>query len=90
MATTNTTDEAAANVCQTPGCLQAATTVLQYINASADPCNDFYDFACGKLISETMLTEDKYSQGSFSLLSDQLQKQLRRLIDSPIEDSDSV
>lgn len=75
-------------MCQTAGCLQAAANVLQYINVSDDPCNDFYDFACGKFISETTLTEDKYTEGSFSLLSDQMQKQLRQLINAPVEDSD--
>lgn len=86
--TQNNTDEAAANVCQTSGCLQAATTVLQYINTSVDPCTDFYDFACGKFISSVVLTDEKYTEGSFSVQSDQMQKQLRQLIDSPIADSD--
>lgn len=34
--------------CQTVECIQAASHILNYINPTVDPCDDFYKFACGK------------------------------------------
>jgi len=41
-------------VCLTPGCVKAAATVLDMIDTEQDPCNDFYDFACGNFIKESV------------------------------------
>lgn len=76
------------NVCHTVGCVNAAAGVLQYVDASVEPCDDFYDFACGKFLSEITLTDDKVSVDTFSFARDKMQKQLLQLIDSPIENSD--
>lgn len=76
------------NVCHTAGCVHAAAGVLQYLDASVQPCDDFYDFACGKFLSETALTEEKVSVDTFSVARDRMQKQLHQLIDSPVEKSD--
>ena len=34
-------------VCDTPGCVHAAHGLLHAMNRSADPCDDFYEFATG-------------------------------------------
>lgn len=75
-------------MCHTAGCVSAAADVLRFIDQSIDPCNDFYDFACGKFISDTTLTDEKVSIDSFSIASDKMQSQLLRLIDSPVEPDD--
>lgn len=76
------------DVCHTVGCVHAAAGVLQYVDASVEPCDDFYDFACGKFLSETTLTDDKVSVDTFSFARDKMQKQLLQLIDSPVDSSD--
>lgn len=73
------------SVCHTAGCVSAAADVLKFMDATIDPCDDFYDFACGKFLSDTMLTDDKVSTDTFSIARDKMQSQLLRLIDSPVE-----
>ena len=34
-------------ICNTPGCVRAAYTLIQNMDSSADPCEDFYQYACG-------------------------------------------
>lgn len=72
------------SICNTPGCVEAAANVLTFMDPSVDPCNDFYDFACGKFIAETTLTDEKVSIDTFSLARDTMQSELLQLIGSPV------
>lgn len=75
-------------MCHTAGCVTAAADVLRFMDASIDPCNDFYDFACGKFLNDTTLTDERVSIDTFSIASDKMQSQLLRIIDSPVEPDD--
>jgi hypothetical protein len=35
-------------VCMTASCVEAAAFILQNIDPDIDPCNDFYNFTCGR------------------------------------------
>ncbi|XP_035220885.1 neprilysin-2-like [Stegodyphus dumicola] len=35
------------DICTTPGCVKAAAHILQNLDESVDPCDDFFQFACG-------------------------------------------
>ena len=61
----------------TPGCVKAASQILQNMDNSVDPCDDFYQFACGGFIKKTTIPEDRTRMSSFSVLSDELLSQVR-------------
>lgn len=76
------------NVCLSPGCVHAASKMLEQMDQTVEPCDDFYSFACGQYVEETIIPDDKVSVNAFSVISDKLQEQLRTIITAPIEDDE--
>ncbi|XP_040061858.1 neprilysin-2 isoform X2 [Ixodes scapularis] len=80
--------EDSAKLCLSPGCVNAASTLLQNMNQSVDPCENFYEFACGGWVHRHLIPEDKSSLSQFSLIQDQLDAKLRTLVEEPPQDSE--
>ena len=55
----NKTDQ----VCQTEGCKQQAANLLEQMDRTVDPCQDFYQFACGGFINKTVVPKDTATEG---------------------------
>lgn len=72
--------DAMQNVCLTKECIHTASSVLQQMKPEIEPCDDFYQFACGTYLDEEVIPDDKTSINTFSKISDKLQEQLRDLI----------
>ena len=56
------------------GCVEAAAEVLAKVDLRVDPCEDFYQFACGNYISSSAIADDKvdidgqYDSKEFSIV----------------------
>ena len=69
------------NVCMTPGCVRAAAQVLASMDPQTKPCDDFYQFACGRWISTQVIPDEKTSLSVFSQNTADLNIKLRALIE---------
>ena len=54
------------DICMTKDCVTAASRIIQDMDASIDPCQDFYAFSCGGFIDNTNVPADKAQVGTMS------------------------
>ncbi|XP_052819632.1 neprilysin-4-like isoform X2 [Mya arenaria] len=69
----NAEDDTGPEICQTADCAQAAARVLENIDTSVDPCDNFYMYSCGAWKRKHVIPEDKSSQNVFGVLRDNVQ-----------------
>ncbi|XP_017847714.1 neprilysin-2 isoform X2 [Drosophila busckii] len=78
----------AESVCLTKECIHTASTVLSKINSEVEPCDNFYEFACGSYVEQENIPDDKVSISTFSVISDKLQEQLKDIITADRPDTE--
>lgn len=68
------------NICMTKGCVKASALILDLIDENVDPCENFYEFACGKFLKNTFIPDDKIAVMSFVQVQDKVLGQLRSVL----------
>ena len=61
------------SVCTTPSCIELSATLLRTMNASVDPCEDFYNYSCGGWEASNTIPS---GYGSYSLFSSVARKNI--------------
>lgn len=79
----------AGGVCLTEGCVSAAAKVIENLDDTIDPCDDFYEFACGKFLRDTVIPDEQIAVMSFVTVHDKVQEQLRAIINEEPTANDS-
>ena len=71
--------------CKTTACYKAANFMLNNLNQSVNPCENFYQFACGTWLDERPEEKDHFTMAYEKMLND-----LSDLVKKPINDHDST
>ncbi|KAL1491391.1 hypothetical protein ABEB36_011995 [Hypothenemus hampei] len=79
-------------VCLTEECVRTASSLLSAMDHTADPCIDFFQYACGTWNKKHVIPEDRSSISTFEVMADQLQLILKDVLEEPItlEDNDAT
>jgi len=71
------------DVCLTPECAVAAAAIIQAMDIEAEPCEDFYQFACGGWKEKNVIPDGKSKWGRFYELRNMVDSALKAIMNTP-------
>ncbi|XP_037684646.1 membrane metallo-endopeptidase-like 1 [Choloepus didactylus] len=69
-------------LCTSPGCVIAAARILQNMDPSQEPCDDFYQYACGGWLRHHVIPETNSRYSVFDILRDELEVILKAVLEN--------
>ncbi|XP_058160587.1 LOW QUALITY PROTEIN: membrane metallo-endopeptidase-like 1 [Dasypus novemcinctus] len=69
-------------ICTSPGCVMAAARILQNMDPNQEPCDDFYQFACGGWLRRHVIPETNSRYSVFDILRDELEVILKAVLEN--------
>lgn len=77
-------------VCINEGCIDAAYHMFHSMNRSIDPCDNFYEYACGGWAQNNPIPESKGFWGIYSVLQEDNERIVRQLLTGAASNSEAI
>lgn len=82
-------EDIATGICHSKECIKAAARILERLDHSTEPCDDFYNFACGNFLNRHTVPDDHYLRSTMQTMQDDMYVTLKKLIEYPQSSNDS-
>lgn len=66
----------------TPICLQAAKSIQSRIDPSIDPCDNFYEFACGTFSKNAVILDELTANNSINTINTRIREQIKLVLEA--------
>lgn len=73
------------DTCMTPECINIASSMISRMDMTAEPCEDFYQYACGRWLTDNIVPDDTMAYDIFYVLTTKNMKHVKKLVE---EDED--
>ena len=71
-------------------CIETSYGLFKNLDLNADPCEDFYQYACGGFEERVRIPDDQSSRSQFAIIDDELEEQLRDILEANDTSDDSI
>lgn len=82
-------DDGSTNVCSSEECVTVGKYIKEAMNQSADPCEDFYTFACGGWKKRNDIPESENEITAFTKLTKKIENATHTLLTAPVQADES-
>ena len=65
------------NMCLSVDCITAASDMLRSLDHNVDPCDDYYEYACGGWIRLNSIQDDESRADTYSVIRNQMSEKLK-------------
>uniref|UniRef100_A0A3Q2YK44 Neprilysin n=1 Tax=Hippocampus comes TaxID=109280 RepID=A0A3Q2YK44_HIPCM len=73
------------DICTTADCTRSAARLIENMDASVDPCDNFYQYACGGWLKKNIIPETSSRYSTFGILQDELTVVLKGVLEKNVE-----
>ncbi|XP_018573332.1 endothelin-converting enzyme homolog isoform X1 [Anoplophora glabripennis] len=71
--------------CLNASCVHIASNILEAMDSSFDPCEDFYSYSCNGWVKANPIPDGKSTWGTFQKLEQQNQLVIKHVLEQPME-----
>ncbi|KAI5123330.1 hypothetical protein M0805_001755 [Coniferiporia weirii] len=80
------TGQPGSNLCTSSECVILSASIIESLDETQDPCENFYEFANGGWLSKNEIPSGKGSYGSFDMVSQGNKRIIRKILDPPTDE----